>query len=102
MKCFNKTLSLSHHLKSPAPLWPLVTHAYKLQSNVCVCGGGIVGCDVCLRTLSLSLQVTGLSLPLPQGGGPVHGLHHEEHSVYAHSEPRQRDWRGADGEQDQR
>lgn len=55
----------------------------------------------CLFPLTaLFPRVTALSLPLPQGGGPVHGLHHAEHSVHAHSEPRQRDWRGADGEQD--
>lgn len=55
-----------------------------------------------MLSVTLPCWLMGLSLSLPQGGGPVHRLHHEEHSVYAHSEPRQRDWRGADGEQDQR
>lgn len=41
------------------------------------------------------------SLILPQRSRPVHGLHHPEHPVHAHREPRQRDRGGADGEQNQ-
>lgn len=43
-----------------------------------------------------------VALPVAQGSGLVHGVHDPEYPVHAHREPRQRDRRGADGEQDQR